>query len=87
VGLPRALAYFQALAMECAPGEPLMSTDTLSSLEVDNVASAPEAGQATLSAWGLAPASLHAVLPTYIGKVTGGNGPRNRLLGFRAKPR
>lgn len=86
-GLPRALAYFQALAMECVPGEPLLSTDNLSSLEVDNVASAPEAGQHTLSQWGLTPASLHAVLPTYIGKVTGGNGPRNRLLGFRAQAR
>lgn len=87
LGLPRAVAYFQALVMEWLPGEPLLSTDNLSSLEVDNVASAPEAGVPTLDAWGLAPASLHAVLPTYIGKVTGGNGPRNRLLGFRARAR
>lgn len=87
VGLPRALAYIQALAMEWMPGEPLLSTDNLLSLEVDNVASAPEAGQHTLSHWGLMPTSLHAVLPTYLGKVPGGNGPRNRLLGFRASAR
>jgi len=86
-GLPRALAYFQALAMEFAPGEPLMSTDNLSSMEVDNVASPAQAGQLTLADWGITPASLHAVLPTYVGRVLGGNGPRNRLLGFRAKTR
>jgi NADH dehydrogenase len=84
MGLPRALAYFQALVMEYMPGEPLMSTDNLSSLEMDNVASP---GMLTLADWGITPASLRAVLPTYIGRVTGGNGPRNRLLGFRAKPR
>jgi uncharacterized protein YbjT (DUF2867 family) len=87
LGLPRALAYFQAVAMECLPGEPLLSTDNLSSLEVDNVASPTDAGQATLAHWGLRPASLHAVLPTYLGRVTGGNGPRNRLLGFRSTGR
>jgi len=37
-GLPRALAYFQALFLQCLPGEPLMSTDNLLSMEVDNVA-------------------------------------------------
>lgn len=87
LGLPRALAYFQALAMECLPGEPLMSTDNLSSMEVDNVAGIAADGQKTWAHWGISPASLHAVLPTYIGPLTGGNGPRNRLLGFRSAGR
>jgi len=87
LGLPRALAYFQALAMECMPGEPLLSTDNLSSLEVDNVASPPGAGQLGLADWGLTATSLHAVLPTYLGRIIGGDGPRNRLLGLRARGR
>ena len=87
LGLPRAIAYFQALAMELAPGEPLMSTDNLNSMEVDNVASPAAAGIPTQASWGLAPASLRAVLPTYIGPVAGGQGPRNRLLRLRSNGR
>ncbi len=86
-GLPRALAYFQALFMEMAPGVPLMSTDNLSSMEVPNVASPASAGVATQASWGLPAASLRAVLPTYIGPEAGGLGPRNRLLRLRAKGR
>ena len=86
-GLPRALAYFQALAMECVPGDPLMSTDNLCSMEVDNVASRESAGVPTQAAWGLTAAHLKAVLPTYMGPVAGGQGPRNRLLSLRAKGR
>ena len=85
LGLPRALAYFQALFMELAPGEPLLSTDNLCSLEVDNVASPAAAGRATQAAWGLGAHSLKAVLPTYIGPEAGGQGPRNRLLRLRAR--
>jgi len=87
LGLPRAVAYFQALLMELAPGEPLMSTDNLSSLEVDNVASPASAGIPTTASWGLTPAHLAAILPTYMGSVAGGQGPRNRLLSLRAKGR
>lgn len=87
LGLPRAIAYFQALAMELAPGEPLMSTDNLNSMEVDNVASPAAAGMPTQASWGIAPASLRAVLPTYIGPVAGGQGPRNRLLRLRSNGR
>ncbi|MDO9160021.1 MAG: complex I NDUFA9 subunit family protein [Burkholderiaceae bacterium] len=87
LGLPRAVAYFQALLMELAPGEPLMSTDNLSSLEVANVASPASAGIPTTASWGLTPAHLAAILPTYMGTVAGGQGPRNRLLSLRAKGR
>lgn len=87
LGMPRAVAYFQALLMELAPGEPLMSTDNLSSLEVDNVASPASAGIPTTASWGLTPAHLAAILPTYMGTVAGGQGPRNRLLSLRAKGR
>lgn len=84
LGLPRALAYFQALAMEWMPGEPLMSTDNLASMEVDNVATP---GSPDVRQWGLQPAALRAVLPTYLGRVTGGNGPRNKLLALRNRGR
>lgn len=36
--LPHPLAWLQALAMECLPGEPLMSRDNLASMQVDNIA-------------------------------------------------
>lgn len=35
--LPMPLAWLQALAMECLPGEPLMSRDNLASMRVDNI--------------------------------------------------
>lgn len=47
-GLPRAIAYFQALFLQSLPGEPLMSTDNLRSMEVDNVASGQYPTQADL---------------------------------------
>ena len=48
LGLPRAIAYFQALFLQSLPGEPLMSTDNLRSMEVDNVASGDLPTQAQL---------------------------------------
>jgi uncharacterized protein YbjT (DUF2867 family) len=47
-GLPRAIAYFQALFLQSLPGEPLMSTDNLRSMEVDNVATGTLPTQAEL---------------------------------------
>ena len=82
--LPVALAYFQAVFMEMAPGEPLMSTDNLASMEVDNVASEPGAGVPNLSAWGLSAADLRAVLPTYLGTQPGGHSARSHLLALRS---
>lgn len=47
-GVPRAIAYFQALFLQNLPGEPLMSTDNLRSMEVDNVATGTLPTQAEL---------------------------------------
>lgn len=66
--LPGPLATLQALALECLPGEPLMSRDNLASLSVPNVASGRLPGLAEL---GIAPASLEAVLPTYLSPGSG----------------
>ena len=46
--LPYAVAYLQALAMEWAPGEPLMSRDNLASMQTDNVLSGGLPGLAEL---------------------------------------
>lgn len=66
--LPHAAATLQALAMECLPGEPLLSRDNLASLSVPNVASGKLPGLAEL---GIQPASLEAVLPTYLAPGVG----------------
>ena len=58
-----ALARLQAVLMELAPGEPLMSRDNLASLQVDNVASGVLPGLAEL---GVVPSSLRAIAPTYL---------------------
>jgi NADH dehydrogenase len=87
LGLPTALAYFQALLMELLPGTPLMSTDNISSLEVDNVASETDDGQVTLADWGLTPAHLADVLPTFLHRQAGTLAPRERLVELRAQRR
>lgn len=46
--LPHAVAWAQALLMECAPGEPLMSRDNLASMQRDNVLSGSCPGLAEL---------------------------------------
>lgn len=87
LGLPVALAYFQALLMELLPGTPLMSTDNISSLEVDNVASESDDGQVTLADWGLTPAHLADVLPTFLHRKAGTLAPRERLVELRSNQR
>jgi NADH dehydrogenase len=74
--LPGPLARLQALAMELMPGEPLMSRDNLRSLQVPNVASGTLPG---LQALGIEPASMDAVLPTYLGAGRGGAARLNPL--------
>jgi NADH dehydrogenase len=61
--LPGPLAWLQALALECLPGEPLMSRDNLGSLRVPNVASGRLPGLREL---GLTPHSLSAIAPGYL---------------------
>jgi len=68
IGLPAALGRLQALFMELAPGEPLMSRDNLDSMAVDNVASGRLPG---LQALGLHPTPLVAVAPSYLGPDRG----------------
>jgi NADH dehydrogenase len=57
------MAYFQALFMECLPGEPLMSTDNLRSLEVDSVASG---SLPTLDALGIQPQAVEAIAAMFL---------------------
>ncbi|MBI3346759.1 MAG: complex I NDUFA9 subunit family protein [Burkholderiales bacterium] len=76
--LPAPLAALQALAMECLPGEPLLSRDNLASLSVPNVPSGKLPGLAEL---GIHPASLEAVLPGYLSPGMG----VARLDAWRAK--
>jgi NADH dehydrogenase len=78
--LPRWAGWLQALAMELAPGEPLMSRDNLASMAVDNVASGALPGLQTL---GIEPASPAAIAPLYLGR----RGPRSRLDGWRSSHR
>ena len=59
-----AIGRLQALMMELAPGEPLMSRDNLDAMRVDNVATGQHPG---LAALGLQPASVRAVAPSYLG--------------------
>jgi uncharacterized protein YbjT (DUF2867 family) len=75
--LPMAVGRLQALLMELAPGEPLMSRDNLDSMRVDNVASGQHPD---LHSLGIEPASVHAIAPAYLGGQ-GGRGRLNRLRG------
>lgn len=80
IPLPQWVGWVQALCMEIAPGEPLMSRDNLASMKVDNVAS----GQAPdLQALGITPAALSAVAPGYLGV----KGPCSQFDGWRARRR
>ena len=63
IGLPLALGYPQALLLQSLPGEPLMSTDNLASLKIDNVASGKLPGLAEL---GIAPEPLEPVVAAYL---------------------
>lgn len=63
--LPTAIGRLQALAMECLPGEPLMSRDNLDSMAIDNVATSQWPG---LSSLGIVPRSVHTVAPLYLGR-------------------
>lgn len=80
IPLPRWVGWLQALCMEIAPGEPLMSRDNLASMKVDNVASGLLPG---LQALGITPAAPSAVAPGYLGR----KGPCSQFDGWRARRR
>jgi uncharacterized protein YbjT (DUF2867 family) len=68
IPLPGVIGRLQALLMEWAPGEPLMSRDNLDSMRRPNVASGKLPG---LSALGIDAASLDAIAPAYLGQRQG----------------
>jgi uncharacterized protein YbjT (DUF2867 family) len=71
VGLGPALSKLQAFALELAPGK-LMSRDNVRSMTVDSVSASP-------LPFGIAPAALEAVAPTWLTSRT----PRGRYNLFR----
>ncbi len=64
VGLPLPLGYLQAMVMQAIPGEPLMSTDNIAAMEVDNVASGTEGSG--LEALGITAAAVEPVAALYL---------------------
>lgn len=76
IPLPRAVAYFQALLMEWLPGEPLLTTDNLRSMEVDNVATGT---LPTLRELGITPSAVEPVAARYLDL----DGPADPLIGLR----
>lgn len=63
IALPNWLGRLQAILMELAPGEPMMSRDNLDSMQCDNVANGNVPG---LSCLGIAAASLVPIASTYL---------------------
>jgi NADH dehydrogenase len=64
IGLPRPLSWLQAAIMEWLPGKPF-SLDNYRSLRVDSVCR-----DNGFLAFGIQPAALEAVTPTYLGRFT-----------------
>lgn len=76
IPLPMTLARLQALVMELAPGEPLISRDNLDSMKVDSVAGGLLPG---LQALGIAPTAVSAIAPSYLDT----QGREDELLAMR----
>lgn len=64
IPLPMAIGRVQALLMELAPGQPLMSRDNLDSMKIDNVLTGRVPG---FTALGITPTGPAAVAPAYLG--------------------
>ena len=77
IALPHWLGYLQAMMMELAPGNPLMSRDNLDSMKVDNVATGKVPG---LSSLGITPAALPPIARDYLMQMQPGYG----LTGIRS---
>jgi len=81
IPLPQVLGRLQARLLELVPGKPLMSRDNLDSMRIDNV----DTGQCPgLSALGITPGALAAIVPTYLGRQ-GAQGSSTRFVGMRGK--
>lgn len=76
IKLPDSLGRLQAMTLEMAPGEPLMSRDNLDSMRTPSIASGPLAPELGIGE----PASIEAIAPLYLT----GNSPRSRFNTFRA---
>lgn len=76
VKLPDSLGRLQAMTLEMAPGEPIMSRDNLDSMKTPSIASAPLAPELGIGE----PASIEAIAPLYLT----GMSPRSRFNTFRA---
>jgi uncharacterized protein YbjT (DUF2867 family) len=78
LALPGWAGRLQALMMELAPGEPLMSRDNLDSMKVDNVATGQVPG---LDALGIRAAALEPIARDYLGRGQ----PTQGLIGIRMR--
>jgi uncharacterized protein YbjT (DUF2867 family) len=76
IKLPESLGRLQAMTMEMAPGEPIISRDNLDSMRTPNIANGPLAPELGIDE----PASIEAIAPLYLT----GNTPRSRFNAFRA---
>lgn len=83
IGLPRWAGWLQALLMECAPGEPLMSRDNLASMRVDNVASVASPQVPGLAALGITASALVPLASVYLNRQQ----PTVGLPGIRLRAR
>jgi uncharacterized protein YbjT (DUF2867 family) len=79
INLPGAAARLQAMMMEFAPGEPLMSRDNLDSMKVDNIASRQPFEPAPELQIELTP--MEAEAPVYLS----GENPRSKFASYRAR--
>ena len=79
-GIPNSIAWLQALLMEMAPGQPVMSRDNLRSMQVDNIASGKALG---LKDMHIQASSVSSIAPGYLGH----KGACTKLDVFRAKGR
>jgi uncharacterized protein YbjT (DUF2867 family) len=80
ISLPYWMGWLQALLMELAPGEPLMSRDNLDSMQIDNVASGQLPG---LQSLGITPAALKPIAQDYLKRSQ----PTYGLPGIRLRSR